>query len=104
MFISYETDPAISRCSPGLILLTEIVRDLMAHGDAAFDLGVGEGRYKDETCEAEEPLFDAIVPITLAGRGFEAAAIAQRGLKRWVKQRPQAYALANLLLARTGLR
>ena len=52
MFISYDADPEISRCSPGQLLILETVRDLSARGVATFDLGVGEARYKVENCEA----------------------------------------------------
>ena len=95
MFISYDPDPEISRCSPGQLLILETIRDLSAQGIATFDLGVGEARYKDENCEAEEPLFDAVVAVTPIGLAFGSAALLQRRIKRWAKRTPWAWRLAD---------
>jgi CelD/BcsL family acetyltransferase involved in cellulose biosynthesis len=103
MFLSYDAEPAISRCSPGQLLVIETIRDLAARGFATFDLGVGEARYKDENCEADEPLFDAAVAVTAAGALFAAGARLQRRVKRWTKQTPWARALAERLRRRLFL-
>lgn len=103
MFLSYDADPEISRCSPGQLLVLEALRDLSARGFATFDLGVGEARYKDENCEADEPLFDAAVAVTAIGSAFAAAALLQRRIKRWVKQTPWAWRLAERLRRRVFL-
>lgn len=100
MFISYDTAPEIARCSPGQLLVIETIRDLTARGFSTFDLGVGEGRYKDENCEAEEPLFDAAIAVTAKGRGFRAVALSQRRIKRWIKRTPWAWTLADRLRRR----
>ncbi|HYC25825.1 MAG TPA: GNAT family N-acetyltransferase, partial [Roseiarcus sp.] len=50
---SHEADPEIARCSPGELLILEVVRDLTERGFATFDLGVGEARYKATMCEIE---------------------------------------------------
>jgi CelD/BcsL family acetyltransferase involved in cellulose biosynthesis len=102
MFISYDIDPEVARCSPGQLLVVETIRDLTARGFSTFDLGVGEGRYKDENCEAEEPLFDAAVAVTATGWAFRAAALLQRRAKRWIKQTPWAWTLADRLRRRSG--
>jgi CelD/BcsL family acetyltransferase involved in cellulose biosynthesis len=103
MFLSYDSDPEISRCSPGQLLVLETIRELTARGFAAFDLGVGEARYKDENCEAEEPLFDAAVAVTAAGSVFAAAALLTRRIKRWTKQTPWARRLADRVRRRAFL-
>jgi CelD/BcsL family acetyltransferase involved in cellulose biosynthesis len=103
MFLSYDAEPAISRCSPGQLLVIETIRDLAARGFATFDLGVGEARYKDENCEADEPLFDAAVAVTAVGSLYVAAARLERRLKRWTKQTPWARALADRLRRRIFL-
>ncbi|MGA2793027.1 MAG: GNAT family N-acetyltransferase [Roseiarcus sp.] len=103
MFLSYDADPEISRCSPGQLMVLETIRDLTARGFATFDLGVGEARYKDENCEAEEPLFDAAVAVTAIGSGSAAAALLMRRIKRWTKQTPLARALADSLRRRAFL-
>jgi CelD/BcsL family acetyltransferase involved in cellulose biosynthesis len=95
MFISYDPDPEISRCSPGQLLILEMIRNLGARGVATFDLGVGEARYKDENCEAEEPLFDAAVAVTRLGRALGSLALRRQRIKRWAKQTPWAWKLAD---------
>jgi CelD/BcsL family acetyltransferase involved in cellulose biosynthesis len=95
MFISYDADPEISRCSPGQLLILEAIRDLSARGVATFDLGVGEARYKDANCEAEEPLFDAAVAVTPIGFAYGVAVLRRQRIKRWVKQTPWAWKFAD---------
>jgi CelD/BcsL family acetyltransferase involved in cellulose biosynthesis len=103
MFISYDAAPEIARCSPGQLLVIETIRNLTARGFSTFDLGVGEGRYKDENCETEEPLFDSALAVTAKGLGFQAAALSQRRIKRWIKQTPWAWTLAGRLRRRAAL-
>ena len=100
MLLSYDADPEISRCSPGQLLVLETIRDLTARGFATFDLGVGEARYKDENCEADEPLFDSAVAVSAIGSLFAAAALLERRIKRWTKQTPWARELAEALRRR----
>ena len=61
LVIAYDADPEIARCSPGELILHEVVRSAIARGFTTFDLGVGEARYKNECCEATETLFDTFV-------------------------------------------
>ena len=85
LLTAFDSDEAISRCSPGDILLTELIRDCCARGLATFDLGVGEAHYKDKICDAEEPLFESFVPVTPAGQAIVAASLATMVLKRAIK-------------------
>jgi CelD/BcsL family acetyltransferase involved in cellulose biosynthesis len=103
MFLSYDADPEIARCSPGQMIVLETIRDLTARGFSTFDLGVGEARYKDENCEADEPLFDAAVAVTALGSACAAATLLQRRIKRWTKQTPWARTLADGLRRRAFL-
>ena len=103
MFLSYDADPEIARCSPGQMIVLETIRDLTARGFSTFDLGVGEARYKDENCETDEPLFDAAVAVTAIGSAFAAATLLQRRIKRWTKQTPWARTLAEGLRRRAFL-
>jgi CelD/BcsL family acetyltransferase involved in cellulose biosynthesis len=68
MFTSFADEPAISRCSPGDILLHEMVRDLIGRGFTRFDLGVGEARYKNAFCDREVALASVLIPFTPIGR------------------------------------
>ena len=95
MFISYDPDPEIARSSPGEILLTHVLRDACARNFTAFDLGVGEARYKADFCDKVEELADALYAPTALGRLaqpiFALAAVA----KRTIKANPKLFALAE---------
>lgn len=95
MFNSFDLDPAISRCSPGDLLLSRIIAQKCDAGFATFDLGVGEARYKKTFCDAEEPLFDAYVPITAAGRALMWVKAAKRQLKRRIKHDPRLWRMVE---------
>ncbi len=71
LVVSYGTEREIARCSPGELIVHEVVRSAIARGFTTFDLGVGEARYKAECCEATEALFDtspqarsAVLPVS----------------------------------------
>ncbi|SDR31717.1 Acetyltransferase involved in cellulose biosynthesis, CelD/BcsL family [Rhizobiales bacterium GAS113] len=102
MFTSFDDDPVIARCSPGDILLQDMVRDLVARGFERFDLGVGEARYKNSFCTAEVTLADAFIPLTLYGRLAAAALQTASRMKAAVKRDPRLLNAANRL--RTALR
>jgi CelD/BcsL family acetyltransferase involved in cellulose biosynthesis len=94
LFLSHDMDPEVAASSPGELLIMEVVRDAIARGFSAFDLGVGEARYKNECCEITEALFDSALPISVAGRGAAAAFLAARRMKRRLKQSPRLFRLA----------
>ncbi|MCI4680302.1 GNAT family N-acetyltransferase [Rhodoblastus acidophilus] len=100
MFISYDPDPEIAKSSPGEILLTHVLRDACARKFAAFDLGVGDARYKASFCDEAEPLADALYAPTAGGRlalpFFTLAAAA----KRIIKRNPKLLALAEKIQRR----
>jgi CelD/BcsL family acetyltransferase involved in cellulose biosynthesis len=98
VFISYDADQEIARCSPGEILFNEVIRDLIERRFTTFDLGVGEAPYKAHCCETEEPLFDLFVANGIAGRFLGAALLGSRRGKRLIKQSPTIWKLV------TGLR
>jgi len=93
LFIAHTSDPEIARSSPGEIMVHAVVADAIGRGFAAFDLGVGEARYKDEACEIVEPLFDAAVAVTFKGRLAAGAFLIGRRVKRLAKQSPRLKAL-----------
>jgi CelD/BcsL family acetyltransferase involved in cellulose biosynthesis len=101
-FISYDSDPRIARCSPGELLLNEIVRNLIERGFATFDLGVGEARYKSHCCEIEEPLFDSFVATSFVGRPLGAWLLARLRVKRSLKQTPPIWDLLKTLRRKLG--
>jgi CelD/BcsL family acetyltransferase involved in cellulose biosynthesis len=86
LFISYDDDPQIARSSPGELLLCHVLRDACARRIAAFDLGLGDARYKTSFCDEVEPMADVIFAPGLAGALarplFMAALAAKAALKR----------------------
>jgi CelD/BcsL family acetyltransferase involved in cellulose biosynthesis len=82
-----------------------VVADAIARGFVAFDLGVGEARYKDEACEIVEPLFDSAFAFTFKGRFAAWAFLAARRVKRSVKRSARLKALharSRRLVGRAG--
>ena len=101
MFTSFDDDPAIARCSPGDLLLSDMVRDLISRGFRHFDLGVGEARYKSSFCASEIRLVDSLLPLTLYGRLAAAALQTASRMKAVVKRDPRLLQAANRLRAAT---
>lgn len=100
MINSYDLDAEIARCSPGELLLAQLVEDKCRAGLASFDLGIGEARYKDTWCDAAEPLFDTLLPVSTKGRAAAFGESISRRMKRLVKQTDWAWAAAKKLRAR----
>jgi CelD/BcsL family acetyltransferase involved in cellulose biosynthesis len=100
LVIAYDADPEIARCSPGELILHDVVRSAIARGFKTFDLGVGEARYKNECCEATEVLFDAFVAASPLGRLAALAYRLERRVRRIVKRSPRLSALAARLRRR----
>ena len=94
LFLSHDMDPAVAASSPGELLILAVVRDAIERGLAAFDLGVGEARYKNECCETTEALFDSVLAVSFAGRAVAAAFLAGRRVKQRIKQSPRLFRLA----------
>jgi CelD/BcsL family acetyltransferase involved in cellulose biosynthesis len=100
MVNSFDLDPEIARCSPGELLLARLVEEKCRAGLTSFDLGIGEARYKNTWCDVAEPLFDAILPVTMKGRVAAWGESVRRRMKRIVKQTGWAWAFAQKLRAR----
>ena len=101
MLTSFATDPDVARHSPGELLLGEVMKGYCARGFTAFDLGIGEARYKATYCPAVELLFDSLVPLTLRGRLAARAERLRLQAKRAIKQSRWAWPLAQRI--RRGL-
>ena len=97
LFLSYDCDREIARSSPGELIVQAMVREAIARGLKTFDLGVGEARYKDDACEAEEELFDSAFAVTPLGRVAALAFTAKQSAKRWIKRSPRLLALFRRL-------
>lgn len=97
MFNSFDADPEIGKSSPGDLLLCKLIDGLCASGMREFDLGIGAARYKSTFCDEVEPLFDAYVPVTLAGRALMWVKSRKRRLKRWIKHDPRLWRAVEAL-------
>jgi CelD/BcsL family acetyltransferase involved in cellulose biosynthesis len=97
MFNSIDSSGDINRCSPGELLLAQIIRRQCELGRQVFDLGVGEARYKTALCDEVEDLIDVFVPATARGRLYVMAVQRLVAWKRRLKQTPWAWRAANLL-------
>jgi CelD/BcsL family acetyltransferase involved in cellulose biosynthesis len=84
MFNSY-TLTGHARWSPGLILISHLMRACADRGIASYDLGAGYAAYKRYFCKTTDPLFDSV--LSFSERGHIAAALIRAGLvgKRWIK-------------------
>jgi CelD/BcsL family acetyltransferase involved in cellulose biosynthesis len=99
MFISFEQSPEIARSSPGDLLLAEVIRFRCRRGRRAFDLGVGEARYKNSFCNEVEELVDVTIAVTLRGHAYAAAVSSLLRAKAFVKQTPWLWAMTTRLRA-----
>src|ERR1700722_9655867 len=72
MFNTY-TVSAVSRYSPGLILIRHIIDHYAEHGYRALDLGIGSDRSKNLFSKADEHILDCLVEL---GQRGSAAALA----------------------------
>jgi CelD/BcsL family acetyltransferase involved in cellulose biosynthesis len=84
MFNSY-TLTEHARWSPGLILISHIVRHCADRGLQSYDLGAGYAAYKHHFCKQSEPLFDSFLAFSERGHVAAAAYRGAYALKRWIK-------------------
>jgi len=103
MFTAFDADPAVSRSSPGDILLHHLIGDQTARGRRTFDLGVGEARYKSSICDETIALGEVVLPVTLRGQAFALRTRAVARLKRRIKRDPRLMALVTRLRRRRAV-
>jgi CelD/BcsL family acetyltransferase involved in cellulose biosynthesis len=87
MFNSFALGP-VARFSPGMVLISYILKDCIECGIKAFDLGVGDAEYKTYFCDRREILFDSYFGLSAKGQAYVAALSAKSTLKRWIKRSP----------------
>ncbi len=90
MFNSY-TLTEHGRWSPGLVIITHVIRSCADRGLASFDLGVGFAQYKWFFCKDIDPLFDSFLPFSTTGRLAAMACRSAFSLKRWLKTMPRVW-------------
>lgn len=94
MLTSFTAEPDIARTSPGELLLGEVMSLHGAAGFTAFDLGIGEARYKESYCPDVEELFDSLVPVSARGHVVARLERLRLQAKRAIKQSRWAWPLA----------
>jgi CelD/BcsL family acetyltransferase involved in cellulose biosynthesis len=100
MFISYESDPEIAKSSPGELLLSHVLRDACTRKLSAFDLGIGEARYKHVFCDETEQLADVLFAPTPLGRAALPVFALAATMKTAIKRDPRLFALVRKWRAR----
>jgi CelD/BcsL family acetyltransferase involved in cellulose biosynthesis len=88
-------DGELARFGPGTIQLMDVMRHATEHGCKLFDFTVGDEPYKREWCDMEIALCDYVAPASWRGSLAAASTIAFRGLKRWIKRNPKAWAMVR---------
>ena len=97
MFTSFDSAEDVFRWSPGDLMLYHLIGLMGARGLKVFDLGVGEAHYKGGYCDEYEPLFDTVMPLSMAGHAVSLAYGAAAAAKHRIKASPRALALVNRL-------
>lgn len=97
MMTSFDGDPEIGRFSPGDLLLHHLIGHQAAQGRRAFDLGVGEARYKASICDETIELVETVVPVTLRGHLYALQAVGSARLKRRIKHSPRLWEMVRRL-------
>jgi CelD/BcsL family acetyltransferase involved in cellulose biosynthesis len=95
MFNSFDSDPMISRSSPGELLLEDLLTHLCRAGYQSFDLGTGDAPYKHTYCPDRMALVDTVIGATPAGRLFAGAMQISGRTKAFVKRHPTLMHLAG---------
>lgn len=103
MVTSFDSAEDVARCSPGDLLIARVIEAQCERGRKAFDLGVGEARYKRSFCDSVQPLVDVLVPVTESGRLYASAARLTMNAKRFVKQTSWTMRLVNTMRRGTAL-
>lgn len=102
MINSFDGDPEVARTSPGDLLLMSMMQTMCDRGYKAFDLGIGEARYKSSWCDQSEPLLDTLYGVTLKGHAYVRYESARLRVKRYVKQNEWAWKTVQKLRERLG--
>jgi CelD/BcsL family acetyltransferase involved in cellulose biosynthesis len=76
------------------ILVAELIDELIGEGITSFDMGLGDFDYKRDWTEPV-PVFDTVVPVTLAGSLALPVMDISRSGKRFIKQNPALWSLAQ---------
>lgn len=99
-YINSTTSGPAARYSLMGILMHELVAELASSGITSIDMGLGDFDYKADWTE-RHIVYDAAIPVTLAGRVAAPALLGLRHLKRTIKQNDKLFAIVKRLRAMT---
>jgi CelD/BcsL family acetyltransferase involved in cellulose biosynthesis len=97
MFNSYTLTEDLARWSPGLILISHMLRHCADRGIASYDLGAGYAPYKRYFCKTTDPLFDSVIAFSERGHIAVAALRTWLACKRWIKSTGTLWAMVRAL-------
>jgi CelD/BcsL family acetyltransferase involved in cellulose biosynthesis len=95
LVFSHDVSPDVAPASPGEFMVLSLAEHAFARGLEMLDYGVGEARYKTESCEIVEDLFDTAFAANVMGLAGAAAFRLARRVKRHVKQTPRLFDAAR---------
>jgi CelD/BcsL family acetyltransferase involved in cellulose biosynthesis len=93
--LASHTDGAVSKYGPGAAHLRELLAFAIGRGCRVFDFTIGDERYKSEWSEGSFPLFDHYAAATPAGWLVVSPQRVATGVKRFIKQTPVLWDLAQ---------
>jgi CelD/BcsL family acetyltransferase involved in cellulose biosynthesis len=96
---AYDRD-GFGKCSPGLLLLCEMMRWSIEHGLKFFDFTIGDETYKDDWCDVTIPLAYSVDALTVRGRVAAAAMVGSLAVKRLIAGHPALRPIALVALDR----
>ncbi|HEY4201241.1 MAG TPA: GNAT family N-acetyltransferase [Devosiaceae bacterium] len=76
------------------VLVAELMDELTAAGILTFDMGIGDFEYKTDWTEPQ-PLYGSLIAVTLRGRVVASGLRSGQQAKRFVKQNPALWRLAQ---------
>ncbi len=98
---SYD-DGAIAHYGPGALHLRELIANVIGLGLHRFDFTVGDEPYKLEWSDTHIKLGDYVAASTWRGLPALSRSVAERRIKRFIKQTPVAWRTVSRLRARLG--
>ena len=94
LLASYD-DGEVSRFGPGMAHLHDLMRYAIDQGCTQFDFTIGDEPYKRDWSDTELALYDHVAAVTLRGTLVALPITAGQRLKRWIKQTPVLWSVAN---------
>lgn len=89
MINAFDASDDVASASPGDLLLHRVLSRCIGAGLHAFDLGIGQARYKAALCDERIALCDVVLPLSMKGRAYAALTRAMLDAKHRLKAHPR---------------